>query len=189
MEKASTADMVKDAIKTLGERTGSSLHNIKKYIEAVYKVDMRYRAPRIRKFLRSAVGDGVVVQTRGRGASGSFKLPPRQQSGASRGVPAVPARKAASASASSSTPLARAMAKARAAGAAGAKKATSRTTATARKASGTTVSTSASRVSARTMFEGKKLNKMEYTFEQSIYLSPVKESKQSATASATLQIY
>lgn len=30
--------MVKDAIKTLGERTGSSLHNIKKYIEAVYKV-------------------------------------------------------------------------------------------------------------------------------------------------------
>ncbi len=36
--KASTADMVRDAIKTLGERGGSSLHNIKKYIEAVYQV-------------------------------------------------------------------------------------------------------------------------------------------------------
>ncbi len=38
---------------------------------------MRYRAPRIRKFLRTAVSEGGVVQTAGRGASGSFKLPPR----------------------------------------------------------------------------------------------------------------
>ncbi|KAK3931574.1 Histone H1-III [Frankliniella fusca] len=99
--KASTADMVRDAIKTLGERGGSSLHNIKKYIEAVYKVDMRYRAPRIRKFLRVAVSDGAVVQTAGRGASGSFKLPPKPKPAAAPApAPAAPARVRASTSTS-----------------------------------------------------------------------------------------
>ncbi|XP_057320754.1 histone H1-like [Microplitis mediator] len=70
----STADMVKAAIKTLGERGGSSLQAIKKYIAATYKVDVEKQAPFIKKFLKGAVTKGTLVQTKGKGASGSFKL-------------------------------------------------------------------------------------------------------------------
>ncbi|XP_008560346.1 histone H1 [Microplitis demolitor] len=71
----STADMVTAAIKSLGERGGSSLQAIKKYITATYKIDAEKQAPFIKKFLKSAVTKGTLVQTKGKGASGSFKLP------------------------------------------------------------------------------------------------------------------
>lgn len=69
-----TAEMVKSAIKTLKERGGSSLQAIKKYISATYKVDAEKLAPFIRKYLKSAVASGALVQTKGKGAAGSFKL-------------------------------------------------------------------------------------------------------------------
>lgn len=69
-----TADMVNAAIKGLKERGGSSLQAIKKYISANYKVDAEKMAPFIRKYLKSAVTSGSLVQTKGKGASGSFKL-------------------------------------------------------------------------------------------------------------------
>ncbi|KAF4523132.1 hypothetical protein B566_EDAN003147 [Ephemera danica] len=69
-----TAEMVKNAIKNLKERGGSSLQAIKKYITATYKVDAEKMAPFIKKFLKSAVASGALVQTKGKGASGSFKL-------------------------------------------------------------------------------------------------------------------
>jgi hypothetical protein len=69
-----TADMVKAAIKNLKERGGSSLQAIKKYISATYKVDAEKMAPFIKKYLKSAVAAGALVQTKGKGASGSFKL-------------------------------------------------------------------------------------------------------------------
>ena len=71
-----TADMVTAAIKNLKERRGSSLQAIKKYIGANYKVDAEKFAPFIRKYLKAAVTSGSLVQTKGKGASGSFKLPP-----------------------------------------------------------------------------------------------------------------
>ncbi|XP_057320670.1 histone H1-like [Microplitis mediator] len=71
----STADMVTAAIKSLGERGGSSLQAIKKYIAATYKVDAEKQAQFIKKFLKAAVTKGTLVQTKGKGASGSFKLP------------------------------------------------------------------------------------------------------------------
>lgn len=71
----STADMVKAAIKHLAERHGSSLQAIKKYIASTYKVDVEKQAQFIKKFLKSAVTKGILVQTKGKGASGSFKLP------------------------------------------------------------------------------------------------------------------
>ncbi|KAG8039577.1 hypothetical protein G9C98_008220 [Cotesia typhae] len=71
----STADMVKAAIKHLAERQGSSLQAIKKYIASTYKVDVEKQAQFIKKFLKSAVTKGILVQTKGKGASGSFKLP------------------------------------------------------------------------------------------------------------------
>ena len=69
-----TAAMVNAAIKGLKERGGSSLPAIKKYMAANYKVDVQKLAPFIKKYLKKAVADGKLVQTKGKGASGSFKL-------------------------------------------------------------------------------------------------------------------
>jgi hypothetical protein len=70
-----TADMVKAAIKSLKERNGSSLPAIKTYIATEYKVDTVKLAPFIKKSLKSMVEKKALVQTKGVGASGSFKLP------------------------------------------------------------------------------------------------------------------
>jgi histone H1/5 len=70
-----TSVMVTSAIKELKEKKGSSLPAIKKYLAANYKVDPAKLAPFIRKFLKAAVANGTVVQTKGTGASGHFKLP------------------------------------------------------------------------------------------------------------------
>ena len=69
------SDMVIAAIKTLKERGGSSLQAIKKYLAGQYKVDVEKLSPFIKKYLRSAVTKGALLQTKGKGASGSFKLP------------------------------------------------------------------------------------------------------------------
>ncbi|KDQ84941.1 Histone H1 [Zootermopsis nevadensis] len=45
-----------------------------KYIAANYKVDSEKLASFIKKYLKSAVASGELVQTKGKGASGSFKL-------------------------------------------------------------------------------------------------------------------
>jgi hypothetical protein len=69
-----TSDMVNAAITNLKERGGSSLQAIKKYVAATYKVDVEKLSPFIKKYLKSAVTSGALVQTKGKGASGSFKL-------------------------------------------------------------------------------------------------------------------
>lgn len=69
-----TSEMVGSAIKSLKERGGSSLQAIKKYISSNYKVDSEKLAPFIKKYLKAAVASGELVQTKGKGASGSFKL-------------------------------------------------------------------------------------------------------------------
>lgn len=69
-----TAQMVNNAIKNLKERGGSSLQAIKKYIASTYKVDAEKVAPFIKKYLKSAVDSGTLIRTKGKGASGSFKL-------------------------------------------------------------------------------------------------------------------
>lgn len=68
------ASMVNNAIKNLKERGGSSSQAIKKYIAANNKVDVEKLAPFIKRYLKSAVTKGLLVQTKGKGASGSFKL-------------------------------------------------------------------------------------------------------------------
>ncbi|XP_037917033.1 histone H1-like isoform X1 [Hermetia illucens] len=74
-----TSSMVNAAIKALKERGGSSLPAIKKYLAANYKVDVQKLAPFIKKYLKSAVTAGKLVQTKGSGASGSFKLPAKEK--------------------------------------------------------------------------------------------------------------
>ncbi|XP_037928542.1 histone H1-like [Teleopsis dalmanni] len=70
----STQQMVDASIKNLKERSGSSLLAIKKYISATYKCDAQKLAPFIKKYLKTAVANGKLIQTKGKGASGSFKL-------------------------------------------------------------------------------------------------------------------
>lgn len=69
-----TIDMVIAAITNLKDRKGSSLQAVKKYIGANYKVDVEKITPFIRRGLKSAVIGGKLVQIKGTGASGSFKL-------------------------------------------------------------------------------------------------------------------
>ncbi|XP_033328603.2 histone H1 [Megalopta genalis] len=69
-----TSEMVNAAIKELKDRKGSSLQAIKKYITSTYTVDGEKLAPFIRRYLKTAVTSGAVLQTKGKGASGSFKL-------------------------------------------------------------------------------------------------------------------
>lgn len=66
--------MVNASITALKERGGSSLQAIKKYIAGNYKVDVEKLSPFIRRYLKAAVTAGTLVQTKGKGASGSFKL-------------------------------------------------------------------------------------------------------------------
>lgn len=68
------SDMVVDAITTLKERGGSSLQAIKKHIGSHHKVDIDRLTPFIKKSLKGAVASGALIQTKGKGASGSFKL-------------------------------------------------------------------------------------------------------------------
>lgn len=71
-----TSKMVHDAIETLAERQGSSVQAIKKYISTNFSADVVKLAFYIKKYLINAVTAGEIVQTKGRGASGSFKLAP-----------------------------------------------------------------------------------------------------------------
>lgn len=93
-----TSEMVNNAIQNLKERSGSSLQAIKKYISANYKIDADKLSPFIKKYLKSAVTGGQLVQTKGKGASGSFKLskPPKAKAtGEKTKKPAAsPAKKA-----------------------------------------------------------------------------------------------
>ncbi len=65
-------EMVVAAIGTLKERNGSSRQAIMKYVQANYKVSEGSR--HIKLALKKAVLDQVLIQTKGTGASGSFKL-------------------------------------------------------------------------------------------------------------------
>lgn len=69
-----TSVMVKAAIESLKERKGSSLIAIKKYLATNYKVDPVKHSHFIRKALVKGVSDKIILQVKGVGATGSFKL-------------------------------------------------------------------------------------------------------------------
>lgn len=69
-----TSVMVDAAISALKERGGSSVLAIKKYAAATYKIDVEKMAPFIKRYIKGAVVKGHLLQTKGKGASGSFKL-------------------------------------------------------------------------------------------------------------------
>ncbi|KAG0445530.1 hypothetical protein HPB47_014225 [Ixodes persulcatus] len=69
-----THPKVSASISALKERGASSLQAIKKYMSPNYKVDIEKLSPFIRKYHKSAVAAGALVQTKGKEATGSFKL-------------------------------------------------------------------------------------------------------------------
>jgi len=85
-----TAELVDSAIAALGDRGGSSLADIKKYISATYGVDAEKLTPLIKKALA-----GKVV-----GSPGAFKLDakptPKKRSAVKKTVKKSPAKKKAS---------------------------------------------------------------------------------------------
>lgn len=98
-----TSEMVNNAIKSLKERGGSSLQAIKKYVSANYKVDAEKLSPFIKKYLKSAVASGALLQPKGKGASGSFKLAVAG-SGKQADKGSAPAPKAAASKAAKKSP-------------------------------------------------------------------------------------
>jgi len=69
-----TTAMITAAVESLKDRTGSSVPAIKKYIAANYKFDVDKKSHFIKRALKALVEKGTLVQVKGTGASGSFKI-------------------------------------------------------------------------------------------------------------------
>ncbi|KAF6203849.1 hypothetical protein GE061_002184 [Apolygus lucorum] len=76
LKMATSALMITEAIRTLNKRGGSSLQAIKNYLSSIFNTDVKKQAPSICRCIRKAVDTGTLVRTKGKGAAGSFKLPP-----------------------------------------------------------------------------------------------------------------
>merc|ERR1712147_164670 len=72
-EHPTFAVMIAAAITSMKERKGSSRQAIEKYICANYKVGPKFAGP-LKQALRKGVENNTFVQTKGVGASGSFKV-------------------------------------------------------------------------------------------------------------------
>lgn len=68
------SEMVLLAIAILNERNGSSIQAIKKYISKSFNVEEKKISANVKKYLRLATASGTLVQTKGKGAAGSFRL-------------------------------------------------------------------------------------------------------------------
>ncbi|KAI0210163.1 hypothetical protein LSAT2_005096, partial [Lamellibrachia satsuma] len=68
------SDMVNQALIGIKARGGSSMTAIKKYIADTYKVDGDKMKPYIKRYVKTALETGRLVQTKGQGAAGSFRL-------------------------------------------------------------------------------------------------------------------
>lgn len=71
--RASVSKLITEALKVSQERAGMSLTALKKALSAA-GYDVEKNNSRIKLGLKGLVSKGILVQTRGTGASGSFKL-------------------------------------------------------------------------------------------------------------------
>lgn len=77
--KKSTKTMLQEALEELKSRKGVSYYAIKKYIADNNNVDINKVKHIIKKQLKIGVEEGSILQMKGVGASGSFKLVPKKQ--------------------------------------------------------------------------------------------------------------
>merc|ERR1711974_98878 len=92
------AQMIKAAIKALGDKKGSSRQAILKYVCANYKVDAAKAAGRVRIALKKLVTSKAIVAAAaaGKKGAGSFKLPAKEpKAPAKKAVKKAPAKKVA----------------------------------------------------------------------------------------------
>ena len=66
-------NMVMAALNTMSDRKGSSKQAIEKFICSNYQVGLMYKG-HLKRALRKGVNSGTLIQTKGKGASGSFKI-------------------------------------------------------------------------------------------------------------------
>jgi histone H1/5 len=85
-------EMIVAAIAALKERTGSSRQAIAKYIKANYKVG-EHSDTHLKQALKRGVTGGVLVQPKGTGASGSFKLSDKTKNPPKKAAAKKPAAK------------------------------------------------------------------------------------------------
>ena len=93
-EHPTYAVMISAAIVAMKDRKGSSKQAIEKYVCANYKVGPRYAGP-FKLALKKGVETGALVQTKGVGASGSFKLAKVEKPAAKKPAAKKPAAKKA----------------------------------------------------------------------------------------------
>ena len=72
-EHPTYAVMVAAALASLKDRKGSSKQAIEKFVCANYKVGPKYNGP-LKLAIKKGVENGALIQTKGKGASGSFKI-------------------------------------------------------------------------------------------------------------------
>ncbi|XP_045782860.1 histone H1-like [Maniola jurtina] len=75
-KKLSTKEMINQALSESKSRKGISLHAIKKYMQVNFAVDVEKINYLIKKNIKESVESGTIIQTKGIGASGSFRLAP-----------------------------------------------------------------------------------------------------------------
>ncbi|XP_034838421.1 histone H1.0-A-like [Maniola hyperantus] len=75
-KKLSTKDMINKALSESKSRKGQSLYAIKKYMQVNFGVDVEKINYLIKKNIKESVESGTIIQTKGIGASGSFRLAP-----------------------------------------------------------------------------------------------------------------
>lgn len=73
-KKVSFKMMILAAIEGLKGRSGSSIPAIGKYIAHTYGVDTEKSKVHIKRYLKKAVESGELIQTKGKGFTGSFKI-------------------------------------------------------------------------------------------------------------------
>jgi histone H1/5 len=77
-KKPTTKHMVHEALLTLHTRKGVSLYAIKKYIVEKFNIDAEKSNYLIKRTIKSETEKGLIIQTKGIGAAGSFKLAPKK---------------------------------------------------------------------------------------------------------------
>ena len=82
-------DMIVEALSTLKDRSGSSRQKINSFIMQKYNIEESAIKRNLKPALKRALTNGTIIQSKGVGASGSFKLP------ASAKNPATAAKKPA----------------------------------------------------------------------------------------------
>ncbi|KAJ0170170.1 hypothetical protein K1T71_014098 [Dendrolimus kikuchii] len=78
-KKLTTKTMLQEALTSLKSRKGVSLYAIKQYMTITYNFDTDKMGYLLKRQIKAGIEDGTIIQVKGVGVSGSFKLVPTKQ--------------------------------------------------------------------------------------------------------------